>query len=287
MGKYFSKEFKLYNHHEIYSRSYESKDDYNEEQHCSHITMRDIFKGNFSSDIRDILSYSNTKILDIGCGFGFWLMEMASEFPKPNYFGIDVLPVFPTSTIPHNVKFSQHDLLKGLPYEDNTFDFVHIQCLTFDIPELYWETNIYNEIARILKPGGWLEICDMEFGIFNCGPVTRRFDLAYLNNLRSRKINPHLILRSHSILKSIPSFSSSQVHHKRSKYPLGSYENNLGKLCAKIMRYRIHAIIKGLVAKEMNIKRYEIDSTIDKIMNEFETNKSYYYIHRVYVQKNF
>jgi ubiquinone/menaquinone biosynthesis C-methylase UbiE len=105
-------------------------------------------------------------------------MEMAADFPNPSYFGIDILPVYPTSTVPINITFQQHDLLKGLPYDDNTFDFVHIQLLVFDLTELQWETIVFHELARILKPGGWLEICDMEYGILNCGPITKRFDLS-------------------------------------------------------------------------------------------------------------
>jgi hypothetical protein len=107
-----------------------------------------------------------------------------------------------------------------------------------------------------------------------------------LNNLRSRNINPHLILRIHSILKAIPSFSSSHIYHKRRKYPLGSKANNLGELCAKNVIQRFKSILKSPIGKEMNIKRKNIESIIGKISNEVETNKSYFYIHRVYVQKS-
>lgn len=66
MGKYLSKETKTRNSHDIFSRSYESKDDYNEGEHCIHIVTRDMFKVNFSSNIQDVLLNSNTKILDVG-----------------------------------------------------------------------------------------------------------------------------------------------------------------------------------------------------------------------------
>ncbi|EXX63276.1 hypothetical protein RirG_153810 [Rhizophagus irregularis DAOM 197198w] len=71
MGKYFSKEKNkttkpCINSHEVFSRSYESKDDYNEGEHYIHIATRDIFKVNFSSDIQNVLLNPNTKILDVG-----------------------------------------------------------------------------------------------------------------------------------------------------------------------------------------------------------------------------
>ena len=103
---------------------------------------------------------------------------MVADFPKPHYYGIDMLPVFPTSTVPNNIIFQQHDFLKGLPYDDNTFDFVHMQFVALDITELQWETFVFQEIARVLKPGGWLETCDLEYGILNNGPTTKRIEIA-------------------------------------------------------------------------------------------------------------
>ncbi|CAB4394906.1 unnamed protein product [Rhizophagus irregularis] len=252
MGKYFSKEKNkttkpCINSHEVFSRSYESKDEYNEGEHYVHIATRDIFKVNFSSDIQNVLLNPNTKILDVGCGFGFWLTEMASDFPRPSYFGIDILPIYPKSTFPNNITFQQHDILKRLPFEDNSFDFIHIQFLNFDITELQWETIVFQELARILKPGGWLEFCEMEYGILNYGPLSKQFDLTMINYLRTRNVNPQIILRSHSILKSIPSFSSSHIHHKRRKFPIGSYKNQLEELCAKNTKHQVKSLLKGQI----------------------------------------
>src|SRR4051794_33799253 len=111
-------------------------------------------------------------------------MEMAADFKKPSYIGIDKLPMFPKSTFPNNIKFVQQDFLEGLPYEDNTFDFIHMRLLICDFTESQWETFVYRELARLLKPGGWLEISDPEVEIMNTGPTLRQINLAGKINVK-------------------------------------------------------------------------------------------------------
>ena len=115
-------------------------------------------------------------------------MEMAADFKKPSYVGIDKLPMFPKSTFPNNIKFIQHDFLEGLPYDDNTFDFIHLQFLFCDFTESQWENSVYNEVARLLKPGGWLEITDPDIETKNCGPTTKKLDSACKNFLKKNHI---------------------------------------------------------------------------------------------------
>ena len=49
---------------------------------------------------------------------------MATEYPRSKFTGIDVAPSYPIHIKPHNVEFLQANILNGLPYADNTFDFV-------------------------------------------------------------------------------------------------------------------------------------------------------------------
>lgn len=117
-------------------------------------------------------------------------MEMAADFPKPNYVGVDIVPVFPKSTYPSNIEFFQHNFLDGLPYENNTFDYIHMQALVFDFTTSQWETFVYKELARLLKPGGWLEISDPHVAMVNAGPTLKKLQDA-CKKLRNQRINIH------------------------------------------------------------------------------------------------
>lgn len=268
-----------------YKLMFEDKDAYSERNHLGHVLLRETFNGNFSSNIRDILLCPDTKVLDVGCGSGFWLMEMAADYQKPRYVGIDMIPFFPKSTFPSNIKFLQHNFLEGLPYDDNTFDFVHMQYLSFDFTELQWETFVYQELARVLKPGGWLEICDPDPEFANCGPLTKKLNSAVHGGLKSRNINPYIIQRYHSLIKSIPSFSSSTVHHEQRNFPLCSRTSNVGELAGLHTKERCRCVLKGPIRHHMKIKKKDVDLTTEKIAREFELHNTSFDIHKFYVQK--
>ncbi|RIA98249.1 S-adenosyl-L-methionine-dependent methyltransferase [Glomus cerebriforme] len=277
------------NFHKLFS-SYklinENRVGFDEREHLGHALIRDIFKGNFSSPIQDILFDSDTNILDVGCGSGFWLMEMASDYQKPNYFGIDILPIFPEFTCPKRIKFRQGNFFKSR-YEDNTFDFIHMQFLVCDFTVDQWENFVFQELARILKPGGWLEICDPEFKFENDGPASNKLNSAVCKNIRSKNGDPLIVHRHRSLIESIPSFSSSTLHHEKRKFPLCSLDNKeLGELGGFHTKESCRNILQGPVGKDLNIKPKEIDSYLDKMSREFILSRSYFHVHRFYVQKS-
>lgn len=57
-------------------------------------------------------------------------MEMASEFPNAQFYGIDIYTMYPSDIKPPNVHFIQGNVLEGLPYDDATFDFVHMSYVS-------------------------------------------------------------------------------------------------------------------------------------------------------------
>jgi ubiquinone/menaquinone biosynthesis C-methylase UbiE len=93
------------------------------------------------------------------CGSGIWLSELSSEYSNSNFIGIDINEIFPSEKIPKNLRFFKHNILDGIPYDDNTFDFIHIRFMIKYFSETEWKTLIFPEIIRICKPGGWIEVC--------------------------------------------------------------------------------------------------------------------------------
>src|SRR5579872_7331430 len=53
----------------------------------SHYLLRYVLKGNYLAPI-----VQPARILDIGCGSGRWLSEMALEFPQADLVGVDFIP---------------------------------------------------------------------------------------------------------------------------------------------------------------------------------------------------
>ncbi|KAG8996160.1 hypothetical protein FRB90_012813 [Tulasnella sp. 427] len=48
-------------------------------------------------------------VLDVGCGSGFWTVEMAKQFPEVDVVGIDLFIPDVLAPIPSNCRFEQYD----------------------------------------------------------------------------------------------------------------------------------------------------------------------------------
>lgn len=93
---------------------------------------------------------------------------MATEHPNAHVTGLDMSDMFPTAIRPENVTFQLANILDGLPYEDNTFDFVHMRQLVVALRSNEWLTVI-QEIYRVLKPGGLIQLVESDFTVrSNC-----------------------------------------------------------------------------------------------------------------------
>ncbi|MCE9663942.1 class I SAM-dependent methyltransferase [Halomonas sp. M5N1S17] len=112
------------------------------------------------------------KVLDFGCGYGRIVKEL-TECGYTDVIGIDPSSVmvergcrmFPGLSLLHSSK-------AVLPFDDRSFDAV-VACAVFTcIPSLEERAEAVAEIARVLKPGGFLhisEFCSEEGTVFTSG----------------------------------------------------------------------------------------------------------------------
>ena len=97
-------------------------------------------------------------VLDVGCGAGAALRELAERFQEANLTGCDISPLAVETATALNselVKFGRMRFLRcgvpDLPFADGAFDTV------FSIESLYfWPDQVagLREIRRVLAPGG-------------------------------------------------------------------------------------------------------------------------------------
>ncbi len=98
---------------------------------------------------------------------------MASGYPKSHFIGIDIAPIFPLEIKPANTKFQKQDVTYRLPFEDNSFDFIHMRLMLAALHENDWKENVFPELFRVLKPGGYIESHEFDFNIVNQGPCMK------------------------------------------------------------------------------------------------------------------
>lgn len=127
-----------------------------------HYMLRYVLKGNFVAPVDE-----PHDILDVGCGTGRWGAELAQQFPRANVVGVDIAPPASTDTAvrqghgeaPDNYVFVQGDITKGLPFGDNSFDFVHMRLVVMALPATTW-LPVVQELRRVTRPDGWIELVE-------------------------------------------------------------------------------------------------------------------------------
>jgi len=110
-------------------------------------------------------------------------MNMALEYSASVFVGIDVVPVFPEDHPPNSI-FLKCNILNGLPFPDNTFDFVRQRYLLYTIDWQAWKEKVVKELIRVTKPGGYIEIMDVYCEGINPGIICQKIDTSskYLMN---------------------------------------------------------------------------------------------------------
>ncbi|MDJ0852367.1 MAG: class I SAM-dependent methyltransferase [Myxococcota bacterium] len=103
------------------------------------------------------------RILDVACGTGRTLSQIATALPDSQLFGVDLSPYYLESArerladVP-NVSLVSENAEK-LPYRDGYFDIVTSTYLFHELPRKARRT-VVNELHRVLRPGGLLVIED-------------------------------------------------------------------------------------------------------------------------------
>ncbi|KAJ6609229.1 S-adenosyl-L-methionine-dependent methyltransferase [Mycena sp. CBHHK59/15] len=189
-------------------------------------------------------------ILDLGCGGGYWAMEAAKQWPEAQVVGFDLKEIQPelpqldayymraledAGKTPHplpiadalggRLRWIHGNLLDGLPFASDHFDFVHIAGIGLGVPEDEWQF-VLEEVSRVMKANGVLEIIEEDL-IFPCSPPRTRSHLAPLNldfSGRERKDSaPHSAWSSsqssHTLLSDIWSIPDSPDVYRVQKKP--------------------------------------------------------------------
>lgn len=110
------------------------------------------------------------KVLDIGCGTGEWARSLVKEYPHIHVIGIDtslklIHEAVNLAIRDHvdSVSFYQFGTAQSLDFPSASFDIVHVHSLASFISTSMW-TRILDEMIRVLKVGGWLNVVDYEHG---------------------------------------------------------------------------------------------------------------------------
>jgi ubiquinone/menaquinone biosynthesis C-methylase UbiE len=104
------------------------------------------------------------KILDLGCGTGE-AARFAHRDLSANWTGVDLLPeVLEIARAKYPWARFVEASADALPFEAGWFDAVLASTLFSSLPSAEFERSVVEEIARVLRPGGWLVWYDLRYG---------------------------------------------------------------------------------------------------------------------------
>jgi SAM-dependent methyltransferase len=105
------------------------------------------------------------RLLDVGCGDGHLARLLAEHGTTATYAGIDLLvdriEAARESTPDTSFVVGSAD---AMPFEDSAFDVAAAITLFSSLPSAALEERVAHEIARVIRPGGWLVWYDLRYG---------------------------------------------------------------------------------------------------------------------------
>ncbi len=239
-----------------------------------HYALRAAFQKSHFAPVEDPLT-----ILDVGCGTGLWAYEICNEFPRARVVGFD-LEIQESRGSPDQYFFAEGNLLNGIPLANDSFDFVHQRMLLAAIPSISWPF-VARELERVTRPGGWVELVEMNFDVEPKGSTSHYFwDLVRLI-ASSRGIIPDDINALDIHLRQAGFVA---VEKKCFTVPVCQSGGRLGTLFAANMR----TFAESLRDPFINIHHFtkeSFDKMLLEMMNEWERYRSYQTINVVYGQR--
>lgn len=131
-----------------------------------------------------------TRILDVACGPGGWVNEVAQQYPHIDVTGIDISKNTINYAKAHaqvrklnNAHFVVMNALKPLNFPDASFDIVNMRTVVGFVPLTQWISYL-TECTRVLRSGGILRLTEGEYGFTN-KPAHEQF-MALLNQAQYR-----------------------------------------------------------------------------------------------------
>jgi ubiquinone/menaquinone biosynthesis C-methylase UbiE len=208
-------------------------------------------------------------ILDLASGTGRWCQEMALQFPSATVYGFDLENPRASQPLPANDRFVQGNLLNGLPFGDNTFDFVHQRLtLASAVPLLQWEP-LLREMVRVICPGGWLELAEVGVEVVNMGPLTQEFLAWGIEAGKSRGLDVREIPRLEAYVKRAGAINTGLRWYD---VPLGEWGNRVGKLMQQNMVLALGAL-KALYL-ERGASEEDFTSLLNQLPAEWQKHRS-------------
>jgi len=207
---------------------------------------------------------SPARVLDVGTGTGRWGFELCWEHPKA-LVGFDLVPG--RAEHPAGYRHVRGNLLQGLPFRDDCFDLVHQRLMISGIPLGEWP-RVVAELARVTRPGGWVELVEPMVKPERLGPTTQR-----LGDLLLRQVAALGLDTADTVFGSLDRYlreaGLEMVRREEVSLPIGEWGGRVGSFMLSDIRAVCTRLCEGLRSRRA-ISAEEAADLIRGSTREFE-----------------
>ncbi len=209
-------------------------------------------------------------MLDVGCGSGQWAYDLCQEFPDCLTVGFDL--ALPQSGQPENFAFVRGNVLQGLPFGLDRFDFVHQRLLAATaIPLKLW-SSVVADLVRVTRPGGRVELVESAPEIESAGPSTERLFGLVRRLGRSQGLDTTSIIVA-SLGEHLTRAGLVDVHTEHVEVPVGDWGGRAGSLLASGVRAGMTRLIDSF-HEQLGIAEVESRRLIQEMTQEWDRHRS-------------
>jgi SAM-dependent methyltransferase len=211
------------------------------------------------------------RILDVGSGSGQWGYDVCQQFPEAYVVGFDLERSSPPW--PAAYAFVRGNLLQGLPFGDDRFDFTHQRLMISGIPLQAWPPSA-RDLVRVTRPGGWIELVEGATWIDQAGPAAERLcdlmcQLARLLGLDSSGF----VFRS--LNRYLEDAGATQIETRSFAVPIGTWGGDAGTLMATNYRAMFTRLTPAFTAK-LGVPAEECGELVARMNDEWNRRRASY-----------
>ncbi|KAI8391036.1 uncharacterized protein BYT42DRAFT_555350 [Radiomyces spectabilis] len=262
--------------------SWDASNGNDEERRCSADTqLSSATKRTTSTHTNWVRRTEPAYVLDVACGTGVWVLEMATDYPITQFYGIDLSVQYPLDIKPANAHFIQADVTQGLPFEDSHFDYIHMRMTYKCFSRDEW-TIIVKEIRRVLKPGGYVEFREVDPIMKSVGPTGKKLLAPFAEAfLKGYGVDVNWAQYMCDYLCDVGGMTD--IHHDIISVGFPT-EGPEGALIEKVIRLTFQSYGK-IFAEACHFPKDQFYRDIDQLMKEVYEYKSYYNYYLAWARK--
>ncbi|CAG8591769.1 11705_t:CDS:2, partial [Diversispora eburnea] len=182
-----------------------------------------------------------------------WIIDVSIDYPLSNFVGIDITNLWEAdikeNSALSNVGFLEYNLLDGIPFPEKVMDFIHFRfmSLCFDKSALI---KLIDEMVRVCKSNGWIEIMNFDYSLINMGPTTKLLMNSMLEFHKSKGCNVPTLKDYKKYLKQTKQITDFRI--EKIITPLGNWSEKIGGGTLLGFNYLFKAL-KGFLAPYMKL----------------------------------